>query len=184
MRGEATITAQGIEGGAVYQLAAALRDAIAADGVAVLEIDLRPDLTMEALDEKLSRPRGGTTLSNHLRKNAGLSPVAIGLVQEALHGGDTRPLAVLIKALPVRLDAPFGLDRAISTAGGIARAELDARLMLRRRPGVFAAGEMLDWEAPTGGYLITACLATGRAAGRGALEWLKAKENGLVPLPA
>lgn len=173
VRGEATITAQGIEGGAVYQLAAALRDAIAADGVAVLEIDLRPDLTREALDEKLSRPRGGATLSNHLRKNAGLSPVAIGLVQEALHGGDTRPLAALVKALPVRLDAPFELARAISTAGGIARAELDARLMLRRRPGVFAAGEMLDWEAPTGGYLLQGCMATGFAAGHGIIDWLR-----------
>jgi predicted flavoprotein YhiN len=103
--------------------------------------------------------------------------VAIGLVQEALHTGapetTSAPLPALIKSLPVRLIAPFGLARAISTAGGIALGELDERLMLRRRPGVFAAGEMLDWEAPTGGYLLQACLATGAAAGRGAVAWLR-----------
>jgi hypothetical protein len=173
VRGEATITAQGIEGGAVYQMSSALRDAIAAEGTAVLEIDLRPDLTMAALDARLARARGGASLSNHLRKNAGLSPVAIGLVQEALHGGDTRPLAELVKAAAIRLTAPFGLERAISTAGGIARRELDERLMLHRRPGVFAAGEMLDWEAPTGGYLLQGCLATGFAAGHGVIDWLR-----------
>ena len=173
VRGEAAITAEGIEGGAVYALAALLRDAIAADGSALLQIDLRPDLTLAALAERLSGARGSDSLSNVLRKRAALTPVAIGLVQEALHGGETMPLAQLIKALPLRLTAPFALARAISTAGGIALAELDVQLMLRRRPGVFAAGEMLDWEAPTGGYLLQGCMATGFAAGQGVLDWLR-----------
>jgi uncharacterized flavoprotein (TIGR03862 family) len=174
VRGEAVITAEGIEGGAIYALAAPLREAIASDGSALLHVDLRPDLTQTALTERLAPPRGGASLSNVLRKRAGLAPVAIGLMQEALHAGDSnQPLAELVKALPLRLTAPFGLARAISTAGGIALAELDERLMLRRRPGVFAAGEILDWEAPTGGYLLQGCMATGVAAGRGVLDWLR-----------
>lgn len=177
VRGEAVITAEGIEGGAVYALAARAREAIASEGSALLHIDLRPDLTSAALAERLDGSRGRASLSNFLRKRAGLPPVAIGLVQEALHAGETKPLATLIKALPLRLTAPFGLARAISTAGGIALAELDERLMLRRRPGVFAAGEMLDWEAPTGGYLLQGCMATGVAAGRGVLEWLREKRS-------
>ncbi len=170
VRGEATITEAGIEGGAIYALSAALRGACPA----TIRIDLRPDLAADELARRLDGPRGSQSLSNFLRKAAGLPPVAIGLVQEALHapGADTADLAALIKALPLRLDAPFGLDRAISTAGGIAWEELDERLMLKRRPGVFAAGEMLDWEAPTGGYLLQACFSTGAAAGRGAVAWL------------
>jgi len=173
VRGEAGITAEGIEGGAVYTLSAPLREAIAQHGQARLYIDLRPDLTLEALAKKLEGPRGSASLSNYLRKQANLSPVAIGLVQEALHAGDTPPLVELIKAVRVRLTAPFGLARAISTAGGIALDEVDRRLMLRRRPGVFVAGEMLDWEAPTGGYLLQGCMATGVAAGRGVVDWLR-----------
>ena len=172
VRGEAMITAEGIEGGAVYALAAAARDAIAREGSALLHVDLRPDLPPAALAARLDQAQGRSSLSTFLRKRAGLSPVAVSLVQEALHAGETMPLAALIKALPLRLLAPFGLARAISTAGGIARAELDERLMLRRRPGVFAAGEMLDWEAPTGGYLLQGCMTTGAAAGRGVLRWL------------
>ena len=167
------ITARGIEGGAVYALSAALREAIATEGSALLQIDLRPDLTLAALTERLGGSRGGDSQSNILRKRASLPPVAIGLVQEALHAGATMPLAQLIKTLPLRLTAPFGLARAISTAGGIALRELDERLMLRHRPGVFAAGEMLDWEAPTGGYLLQGCMASGHAAGQGVLDWLK-----------
>ncbi|MGH6941833.1 NAD(P)/FAD-dependent oxidoreductase [Hypericibacter sp.] len=173
--GEAMITAKGIEGGAVYALAASLRDAISREGSALLHIDLRPDVTIAALTERLGS-RGSASLSTFLRKRAGLPPVAVGLVQEALHAGETKPLAALIKALPLRLTAPFGLARAISTAGGIARSELDERLMLRRRPGLFAAGEMLDWEAPTGGYLLQGCMATGVAAGHGVLQWLREKK--------
>jgi predicted flavoprotein YhiN len=130
-------------------------------------------MTLAALAERLDAARGRASLSNFLRKRAGLSPVAVGLVQEALHAGATEPLPNLIKALPLRLTAPFGLARAISTAGGIALDELDERLMLHRRPGVFAAGEMLDWEAPTGGYLLQGCMATGAAAGHGVLDWLR-----------
>ncbi len=168
VRGEAVISDKGIEGGAVYALSARLRDAIANEGQAQLHVDLRPDVAID----KLSAPRGKASLSTYLRKSAGLSPVAVGLVQEALHHGDGRQLAEIIKDLPLRLSAPFDIQRAISTAGGIARSEVDEHLMLKKRPGMFVAGEMLDWEAPTGGYLLQGCMATGAAAGRGVLEWL------------
>jgi uncharacterized flavoprotein (TIGR03862 family) len=165
-RGEAMITAQGIEGGAVYALSAPLREAIATHGSALLHIDLRPDIDRDALAQRINQRPGAVTLSNHLRRAAGLSPVAIALVQEALHAGAPRDdLAALVKALPVTLTAPFPIARAISSAGGVAWSEVDGGLMLRRHPGVFACGEMLDWEAPTGGYLLQACFATGRAAG-------------------
>ncbi|MGE8944409.1 NAD(P)/FAD-dependent oxidoreductase [Leptospira interrogans] len=173
VRGEAMITAEGIEGGVVYALSALARETIARDRVAVVRVDLRPDLTASDLAQKLEKPRGTASMSNFLRKQAGLSPVAIGLVQEALHSGETKPLAELIKALPLTLTAPFALARAISTAGGIALSELDDRMMLKKRPGVFVAGEMLDWEAPTGGYLLQGCMATGFAAGTGVLDWLQ-----------
>ncbi len=172
-RGEAVITQHGIEGGAIYALSAVLREAIARDGAAMLRLDLRPDMERAAVAKLLAEPRRGASLANFLRKRLGLAPVAIGLVQEALHGGQAgQPLVDLIKALPLRLAAPFGLERAISTAGGVALSEVDANLMLHQRPGLFVAGEMLDWEAPTGGYLLQACLATGRAAGQGMLNWL------------
>ncbi|WP_428250016.1 TIGR03862 family flavoprotein [Ferrovibrio sp.] len=172
-RGEAVITDAGIEGGAIYALSARLREAIARDGTAVLKLDLRPDLEPRELARLVAEPRRGASLANFLRKRIGLAPVAIGLVQEALHGESAgQPLETLIKSLPLRLTAPFGIERAISTAGGIARDEVDAALMLRQRPGVFVAGEMLDWEAPTGGYLLQACMATGFAAGHGILAWL------------
>ena len=182
VRGEAVLTAAGIEGGAVYALSAALREAIAAEGQATLHIDLRPDMEAAALAGRLDAPRGGVSLSNTLRR-AGLDPAAIGLVQEALHAGAGGPLSALVKHLPVRLTAPLGMARAISTAGGIAWDELDARLMLRRRPGLFAAGEMLDWEAPTGGYLLQGCLSSGVAAAQGALAWLgeRGAESGAKP---
>lgn len=174
VRGEAVVTASGIEGGAVYALSAALRDAISASGAAVALLDLRPDLDAAEVARRLSAPRRGQSLSTFLRKALALPPVAIGLVQEALHGGAAREdLAGLVKALPLRLVAAQGLDRAISTAGGILLSELDERFMLRRHPGVFAAGEMLDWEAPTGGYLLQACFATGRAAGLGIAAHLR-----------
>ncbi len=179
VRGEAVITAQGIEGGAVYALSALLREAINRDGSARLQIDLRPDLTTEALAALLAESRRGASLSNFLRKRINLPPVAIGLVQEALHAGDSAtPLVMLIKAMPVQLLAPSGLERAISTAGGIALDELDDRLMLKRRPGVFVAGEMLDWEAPTGGYLLQGCMATGVVAGQGVVDWLQSRQAG------
>lgn len=173
-RGEAVITATGIEGGTVYALSAPLRDAIAAEGAATGRLDLRPDIDADGLARRLDGPRGSVSLSNHLRR-AGLPPVAIGLVQDALHkggGAGALPLSRLVKALPLRFTATEPIAGAISAAGGLRWEELDERFMLRSRPGVFAAGEMLDWEAPTGGHLLQACFSTGAAAGRGAAAWL------------
>ncbi len=172
VRGEAVVTEAGIEGGAVYALSAPLREAIAAGGPVSVSLDLRPDMTEAALAARLDGPRGAMSLANHLRR-AGLPPVAIGLVQEAMHAGATAPLSRLVKALPLVLTAPMGLDRAISSAGGLGWDEVDARLMLRRHAGTFACGEMLDWEAPTGGYLLQACFSTGAAAGAAALAWAR-----------
>ena len=172
LRGEAMITARGLEGGAIYALSRDLRDAIEAGGHADLVIDLRPDVNHAALAEKLA-PRGGKSLATRLRQ-AGLSPQAAGLLREAGAAlpGEPAALAALIKSAPIRLVAMAGLARAISTAGGVELSEVNDNFMLMRRPGVFLAGEMLDWEAPTGGYLLQACFATGAAAGRGALHWL------------
>jgi uncharacterized flavoprotein (TIGR03862 family) len=175
VRGEAVMTANGIEGGAVYALSARLRDAIDAAGEAVLRVDLKPDIGADALASRLGRTRPGESLSNRLRKATGLTPVAIALVREAAGAEMTREpqaLAALLKDVPLRLTGVRPLERAISSAGGIAFSDLDDRFMLKRLPGVFAAGEMLDWEAPTGGYLLQACWATGIAAGQGALGWL------------
>lgn len=174
-RAEAMITRDGIEGGGVYALSAQMRDEIARAGSATLTVALRPDLSPAALREKLSAPRGKQSLSTFLRKRLNLAPVAIALLREG--GRDpgrmtTDELATAINALPIRLDAPAPIARAISTAGGVALDEIDADFMLRQLPGVFVAGEMLDWEAPTGGYLLQASFATGAAAGRGALQWL------------
>jgi hypothetical protein len=165
-RGEAMITEAGIEGGAVYALSAALRDALAGQRRVTLHLDLRPDLTQDAVAASLAGRRGSLSLSNHLRRNAGLAPVGIALIQEALKAGAPQgDLAGLIKALPLHVIGAFPIARAISSAGGLVWAELDENLMLRHLPGVFACGEMLDWEAPTGGYLLQACFSTGRAAG-------------------
>jgi len=179
VRGEAIITRTGIEGGAVYALSAELREAILRDGMATLNVALRPEAEIGELTAKLSVPKGKQSFSNFLRKAANLSPVAIGLLQEAakvsgmsLSALASADLASLIQAAPVQLNGVSPIARAISTAGGIAFDELDGDFMLRRLPGVFAAGEMLDWEAPTGGYLLQASFATGVAAGRGALKWL------------
>jgi uncharacterized flavoprotein (TIGR03862 family) len=175
-RGEAVITKSGIEGGAIYALSAYLREAILTSGEAILHVALRPDLDHNALAQRLSAPRGKQSLSNVLRKALQLSPVAIGLLQEASSGSAARlsaeNLAALVNAVPIKLSGVAPIARAISTAGGISFDELDADYMLRRLPGIFAAGEMLDWEAPTGGYLLQASFATGAAAGRGALKWL------------
>ena len=182
VRGEAIVTRSGIEGGAIYALSADLREAVENSGRAALQIALRPDLEANDLIVKLSAPKGKQSLSNFLRKAVSLSPVAIGLLQEAAKVSgislSTMPpadLARLINAVPIELTGTAPIARAISTAGGISFDELDADYMLRRLPGVFAAGEMLDWEAPTGGYLLQASFATGAAAGRGALSWLNRK---------
>jgi uncharacterized flavoprotein (TIGR03862 family) len=172
VRGEAMLTAQGIEGGAVYALSAPLRDAIAARGHATLLVDLRPDVAAADLAVRLAAAPRAMSLPNRLRRIAGLTPAGAALVQEALHTGAPRgDIAALVKALPLRLTAAFPIARAISSAGGLAWEEVDDRLMLAKHPGVFACGEMLDWEAPTGGYLLQACFATGRAAGEAAARY-------------
>jgi uncharacterized flavoprotein (TIGR03862 family) len=182
VRGEAMMTRTGIEGGAVYALSAELRESIENSGQATLHIALRPDLETSDLIARLSAPRGKQSFSNWLRKVAHLSPVAIGLLQEAaIASGATlsslspASLAGLINDVPISLNGMAPIARAISTAGGISFDELDADFMIRRLPGVFVSGEMLDWEAPTGGYLLQASFATGAAAGRGALKWLESQ---------
>ena len=174
VRGEAVTTTSGIEGGAVYALSAPLREAIEAHGEALLEIDLKPDMSEEALTMRMQRPRGAQSLATFLRKTAGLSPVAIALLREAgAPAPDAAALSDAVKHVNVRLNAVAPIARAISSAGGVKWSELDDDFMLPRLPGIFAAGEMLDWEAPTGGYLLQACFATGAAAGRGALKRLE-----------
>jgi uncharacterized flavoprotein (TIGR03862 family) len=170
LRGEAMIDRDGIEGGAVYALSAQLRDAIARDGGATLVVDLKPDLGVAALAARLKR-RPGESTSTLLRR-AGLTPAAIALSREAGPLPDTaEALARRVKQVELRLTAPAPIERAISSAGGVKWAEIDETFMLRKLPGVFVAGEMIDWEAPTGGYLLQACFATGRAAGVGAAGW-------------
>ena len=177
VRGEAVLTAAGIEGGAIYALSGPIRDTVARDGMATFTLDLRPDIATEEVRRRLAMRGRGETVSTMLRKALSLSPAAIALVQEARHQGGPAPdLATLVKALPLTTRAPASLARAISSAGGIAWAELNERFMLRTCPGVFVAGEMLDWEAPTGGYLLQACFATGIAAAQGALQRLRANE--------
>ncbi|MDR3412337.1 MAG: TIGR03862 family flavoprotein [Formivibrio sp.] len=177
-RGEFVVTATGIEGSLIYALSAGIRDEIATHGVATRHLDLMPDKSLAQVTEALSRPRGADSMANHLRRKLGLEGVKAGLLRELVSKADFAVpalLAAAIKALPLRLVAPRPLDEAISSAGGVLFESLDSNLMLRKQPGVFCAGEMLDWEAPTGGYLLTACFASGRAAGLGALEWLKSR---------
>jgi uncharacterized flavoprotein (TIGR03862 family) len=172
-RGEAVITRQGLEGGAVYALSTVLRDELDRSEPVMLRLDLRPDVSGDVLESKLGGDRQGRSTANFLRQRVGLSPVAIGLVQEVLHGGGRDgTLAGLIKSLPLRVLGVQSIDRAISSAGGLAHEELNERLMLKQLPGVFAAGEMLDWEAPTGGYLLQACFSTGRWAAKGMQDWV------------
>ena len=170
LRGEAMIDRDGIEGGAVYALSAALRDAIERDGDATLAIDLKPDLSFEALAARLRRRKGESTST--LLRRAGLTPAAVALAREAGPLPDAiEALAARVKHVELRLTAPAPIARAISSAGGIEWREIDETFMLCKLPGVFVAGEMIDWEAPTGGYLLQACFATGRAAGAGAAAW-------------
>ncbi len=174
-QGEFVVTSTGVEGSLVYAFAAGLRDAIAARGEATLTLDLLPQHTLEQVRDETRRPRGARSLSTHLKSRLHLQGVKMGLLHELLtpaQMNDPDALAGFIKALPLALAAPRPVDEAISTAGGVRFEALDAALMATAVPGLFVAGEMLDWEAPTGGYLLTACLATGRAAGRGAADWL------------
>ena len=170
-RGEVIATTYGLEGGALYAVSAPLRDALARKSPQTLKIDLRPDLSYADITAKLARAKRGDTLSSTLRKTLGLSPVAVNLLREnAAAPTDPAALAILIKAVPVTLIATRGIERAISSAGGVAWSEVDERLMVRALPGVFVAGEMLDWEASTGGYLLQACFATGAWAAHAMLE--------------
>jgi predicted flavoprotein YhiN len=170
-QGDAIIASYGIEGGAIYAIGAALREAIAAHGEAVLEIDLMPGVAMEALAKRLEAGRKDS-LSNRLRK-AGLAPAAAGLLREDERGpalpADALRLTHRIKQASIRLTGAAPIERAISTAGGLSWDSVNADYSLKAAPRVFVAGEMLDWEAPTGGYLLQACFATGRAAARGVL---------------
>lgn len=173
--GEFNITANGIEGGLVYALSAPLRDALDAGQPAVLVIDLAPGRSLERLRTDLAKPRGRDSLANHLRRHAGMAGVKAALLRECCPPealAEPASLAAAIKALPLRVTATRPIDEAISTAGGVLLEALNEALMVESRPGLFIAGEMLDWEAPTGGYLLTACLASGFRAGQGAARWL------------
>jgi uncharacterized flavoprotein (TIGR03862 family) len=177
IRGEAMITATGIEGGAVYALSRDLRASIDRDGQASLTLDLQPDRSVDDLTERLAHRRPKDSLATGLRRVIGVPPVMIALLREATGNDlprDDAELARLLKAVRLVLVAPQPIDRAISTAGGIRLDEIDDTFMLRRRPGTFVAGEMLDWEAPTGGYLLQATFSTAVAAARGAVAWLTA----------
>jgi uncharacterized flavoprotein (TIGR03862 family) len=176
-RGEAMIARYGLEGGAIYALSAVLRTSVETDGRADVQIDLKPDVAVGKLTDRLSKPRGKASLSNHLRKVVGLESAAVALLYEA--GPlpvSPRALAERIKAMPLTLTGVQGLERAISSAGGVALDGVDERLMLTARPGVFVAGEMLDWEAPTGGYLLQASFASGVVAARGLMAWLDSRD--------
>ena len=175
VRGDAMITPSGVEGGPIYAHSAAIREAIDRDGRCVVTFDLHPDLTIEGLHDRLERRRPKDSLATSLRRTIGLTPVAVSFLREAT--GNRVPvaateLAELVKAAPLVIEATMPIERAISTAGGIAFTELDERFMLRRLPGTFVAGEMIDWEAPTGGYLLQASFSTGVAAAHGALSWM------------
>jgi uncharacterized flavoprotein (TIGR03862 family) len=177
-QGECVASEHGLEGSLVYALSAALRDRIEAQGEATLLMDLAPGRERERLEAELSRPRKGRSQGEHLRRSTGLDGVKAALLREVLGKDgldDPAKVAAAIKALPLRLQRPRPIAEAISSAGGVRLEDLDEQLMLRHHPGVFAAGEMLDWEAPTGGYLLTACFASGRRAGAGAAAWVRAR---------
>jgi len=174
-RGELMLSNQGVEGSLVYALSAPVRDTIAAQGQVTLELDLAPDKTLERVINEVAHPRGARSLSSHLQSRTGIRGVKMALLHEVLSReqlNDPIQLAHAIKSLPLTLVSPRPLDEAISSAGGVRFDALDEHLMLRSLPGVFCAGEMLDWEAPTGGYLMTGCFASGRVAGQGALNYL------------
>jgi uncharacterized flavoprotein (TIGR03862 family) len=176
--GEAMVTREGLEGGAIYGLGPAVRAALAANGTAALRVDVRPSFTHEELAAKIAGPRNKQSTSNFLRKAAGMAPIAIALVREGGGGPlplDPHQLAALIKAVPLTVTGLSGLSRAISSAGGVQFDGLDHHLMMRQRPGVFVAGEMLDWDAPTGGYLLQATFATAVTAADGAAAWLASR---------
>lgn len=177
-QGECLIDTNGIEGGLIYALSAALRDEIETQGHATLQLDLMPDWTLQRIEKEITHPRGSRSLSSHLQSRLGLKGAKANLLREVLSAEqmqDEKLLAQTIKQLPLRLTATRPLSEAISTAGGVKFEEVDARLMLNKLPGVFVCGEMLDWEAPTGGYLLSACFASGHVAGKGLADWLESR---------
>jgi uncharacterized flavoprotein (TIGR03862 family) len=177
--GECVITATGIEGSLIYALSATIREAINQHGSATIHLDLLPGRPVDKVQAALSKPRGSRSMSKHLHSQLGIDGVKAALLRELTPAecfADPASLAKAIKALPLTLVKTRPLDEAISSAGGVMFESMDERLMLKQLPGVFCAGEMLDWEAPTGGYLLTACFASGRAAGLGMVEWLKRKD--------
>jgi uncharacterized flavoprotein (TIGR03862 family) len=172
------ITATGLEGSLIYALSAPIREAINRHGSATIHLDLLPGRPVDKVLQALSKPRGSRSMAKHLHSQLGIDGVKAGLLRELTPAdgfADPARLAQAIKALPITLVRTRPLDEAISSAGGVMFEAVDENLMLKRLPGVFCAGEMLDWEAPTGGYLLTACFASGRAAGLGMLEWLQRK---------
>jgi hypothetical protein len=174
--GECVITVTGIEGSLIYALSAPIREAINLYGSATLHLDLLPGKPVDKVQAALSKPRGSRSMAKHLHSQLGIDGVKAALLRELTPAdtfADAALLAKAIKALPLTLVTTRPLDEAISSAGGVMFESMDERLMLKQLPGVFCAGEMLDWEAPTGGYLLTACFASGRAAGIGLIEWLK-----------
>jgi len=177
-QGEFIITKEGVESGLIYSASAMMRDEIEKNGKAIIFLDLAPDTTKEKLIEKLSKPRGSRSLASYVEKTIGIKGVKMGLLYEVLSKEDflnAEKLASFIKRLPISLIATRPLDEAISTAGGVSFNLVNEDLMLKNVPGVFCAGEMLDWEAPTGGYLLSACFASGVVAGNGVLNFLKQK---------
>lgn len=179
-QGEFVVTMTGVEGSLIYTASAQLREEIELTGTAVLTLDLAPHLSREQLMIALGRKRGSRSLTSHIKKMTGIQGVKIGLLYEFISKedlGNIEKLADAIKSIRIPLSAPNSIEKAISSAGGVQFEELDANLMLHKIPGVFCAGEMLDWEAPTGGYLLTACFATGRAAGIGALSWCQIEKE-------
>jgi len=180
LQGECVITATGIEGSLIYAISADLRDTISRDGSARLHLDLAPGRELQRLHDALAKPRGSRSFSEHLRRQTGLDGVKAGLIHETLDKSrldDAQLVARTIKQLPLTLQRPRPLAETISSAGGVRLEAMDDALMLKTAPGKFCAGEMLDWEAPTGGYLLTACFASGYRAGKGAVDWLREKRT-------
>lgn len=176
--GECVITATGIEGSLIYALSAPIREAINQHGLATIHLDLLPGRPVDKVQAALSKPRGSRSMAKHLHSQLGIDGVKAALLRELTSAETFTDMALLakaIKALPMTLVKTRPLDEAISSAGGVLFEAMDERLMLKQMPGVFCAGEMLDWEAPTGGYLLTGCFASGRAAGLGMVEWLQRK---------
>jgi uncharacterized flavoprotein (TIGR03862 family) len=175
IRGDAMITRDGLEGGPIYSHSGAIREALDRDGRCAVDVDLQPDLTAGQLIERLGKRRPKDSTATFLHRTIGLRPASSSLLRESSGNqipSDDAELAALVKCAPLVIEATMPIARAISSAGGIALSEVDESFMLRHLPGTFVAGEMLDWEAPTGGYLLQACFSTGKAAGRGAISWL------------